>query len=95
MIVEIAMAGINQDVGVIVGAVNAVLEILGSEIAPSPTLAARIRTDFNCGMGKVSGKFVAILDADQLCSCGDLEAVHIGGALAGRIAGKVSTGATL
>ena len=94
MIVEIAIAGTNQDVGVIVGAVNAVLEIPGSEAAPLPTLAARIRTDFNRGMGKMSGKFVAILDADRLRSCGDLEAVHIAGSLAGRIAGEVSTGAT-
>ena len=95
MIVEIAMARINQDVGVIVGAVNAALEIPGGEISPLQTFAARIRTDFNPGMGKVSGKFVAILDADHLLSCGDLEAVHIAGALAGRIAEKVSTGATL
>ena len=76
-------------------AVNAVLEIPVGEIAPLPTLAARIRTDFNRGMGKMSGKFVAILRADHLRSCGDLEAVHIAGALAGRIAGEVSTGATL
>ena len=77
VIVEIEGAGERQDMGVVVDAVNAVLEIPGSEIEPPPAFGARIRTDFIEGMGKVNGKFVIMLNVNQALSTEEI------GALAG------------
>ncbi len=58
----------RQDLGVIVDAVNEVLEIPRSEIEPPPTFGAKIRADFIQGMGKVDGRFVIILNVDRVLS---------------------------
>ena len=68
VIVEIEVDGEQQVVGVMVDAVNAVLEIAASEIEKAPSFGARIRTDFIAGMGKVNGKFVILLDVDNVLS---------------------------
>jgi purine-binding chemotaxis protein CheW len=68
VIVEIDTAGGQQVVGVMVDAVNAVLEIPASEIEPAPAFGARIRSDFIEGMGKVNGKFVILLNVDRVLS---------------------------
>ena len=49
-------------------AVSEVLEIPGSEIEPPPAFGAKIRADFIAGMGKVSGKFVILLDIQRVLS---------------------------
>ena len=76
VIVEI---GNGQVAGVIVDAVNEVLEIPASEIEPAPAFGARIRTDFIEGMGKVNGKFVIILNIDNILSTDDMEALVMAG----------------
>ena len=58
----------HQVIGVVVDAVNAVLDIPAGEIAPAPTFGAKIRTDFIHGMGKVNGKFVILLNIDNVLS---------------------------
>lgn len=62
----------TQVVGVMVDAVNAVLEIPAGEIEPPPTFGAKIRADFMRGMGKVAGKFVIILDANHVLSVDEM-----------------------
>jgi purine-binding chemotaxis protein CheW len=79
VIVEIESAGERQDIGVVVDAVNAVLEIPGSEIEPPPAFGARIRTDFIEGMGKVNGKFVIMLNVNQVLSTEEIGALAGGG----------------
>lgn len=79
VIVEIEAAGEQQVVGVMVDAVNAVLEIPASEIEPAPSFGAKIRTDFIKGMGKVNGKFVILLDVDNVLSPEELGALAGGG----------------
>ena len=66
VIVEIESDHGSQEVGVVVDAVNEVLEIPRSEIEPPPEFGARIRSDFIDGMGKVNGKFVIILDVNRV-----------------------------
>ncbi len=66
VIIEIDVGGERHDVGVVVDTVNAVLDIPASEIEPPPSFGARIRTDFIQGMGKVNGKFVILLDVNQV-----------------------------
>ncbi|MBX3623361.1 MAG: purine-binding chemotaxis protein CheW, partial [Rhizobacter sp.] len=75
VIVEVATLGERQVIGVVVDAVNEVLDIEASAIEPAPAFGARIRTDFIHGMGKVRGKFVILLDVDQVLSLDDLGAL--------------------
>jgi len=55
-----------QEVGIIVDAVSEVLEIPPEEIEPAPRFGARIRADFIAGMGKVQGRFVILLNVQQV-----------------------------
>jgi len=68
IIVELDDGDERQDLGVIVDAVNEVLEIPRAEIEPPPTFGAKIRADFIQGMGKVEGRFVIILNVDRVLS---------------------------
>lgn len=72
VIVEVAIGDDTQDVGVMVDAVNAVLEIPPQEIEPAPTFGANIRADFINGMGKVNGKFVIILNIQHVLSIDEM-----------------------
>jgi len=75
VIVEIEAADGPQDVGVIVDAVNAVLDIPAADIEPAPAFGTRIRTDFISGMGKVNGKFVILLDVNYVLSVDEMGAM--------------------
>lgn len=67
--------GGTQDIGVMVDAVNEVLEIPASEIEPAPSFGANIRADFINGMGKVNDRFVIILDVDHVLSLEEMTAL--------------------
>jgi purine-binding chemotaxis protein CheW len=75
IIVEVESDGEHQDMGVIVDAVNQVLDIPASEIEPPPAFGAKIRTDFIHGMGKVDGKFVILLDVSHVLSVDEIGAL--------------------
>jgi purine-binding chemotaxis protein CheW len=75
VIVEVGSQEQNQVVGVVVDAVNEVLEIANSEIEPAPSFGTRIRSDFIRGMGKVRGKFVILLDVDKVLSLDEIDAI--------------------
>ena len=62
VIVEIIANGERQDVGVLVDAVDSVLDIPPADIEPPPAFGTRIATDFILGMGKVNGRFVILLN---------------------------------
>ncbi|MGR9014816.1 MAG: chemotaxis protein CheW, partial [Gammaproteobacteria bacterium] len=68
IIIEVALGDDTQSVGVMVDAVNAVLEIPSSEIEPAPSFGTNIRADFIAGMGKINGKFVIILNIQHVLS---------------------------
>jgi len=72
VIIEVQGSETKLDIGVMVDSVSEVLEIPHSEIEPPPAFGAKIRVDFIQGMGKVAGKFVIILDADQVLSVDEL-----------------------
>lgn len=72
VIIEVASDQETQVVGVVVDAVNEVLEIPQDQIEPPPAFGAKIRTDFIRGMGKVDNKFVIILNVDNVLSIDDL-----------------------
>lgn len=75
VIIEVEADGEAQDVGIMVDAVNEVLEIADSEVEQSPSFGTRIRTDFIKGMGKVNGSFVIILDLNRVLALEELAAV--------------------
>lgn len=79
VIVEIEMDGEQQVIGVLVDAVNAVLDIPASEIEPAPAFGANIRADFIEGMGKINGKFVILLNVNCVLSTEEIgELVQVG-----------------
>jgi len=75
IIIEVAVGAETQSVGVMVDAVNAVLEIPAAEIEPAPSFGTNIRADFIAGMGKINGKFVIILNIHHVLSMDDMEAL--------------------
>jgi len=72
VIIEVAHEDARQEVGVMVDAVNEVLDIPASEIEPAPNFGAKIRADFIRGMGKVDGKFVILLNVDHVLSLDEM-----------------------
>ncbi len=72
VIIEITNGEEHQVIGVVVDAVNEVLEIPQEEIEAPPAFGAKIRTDFIRGMGKVNGRFVIILNVGNVLSLDDL-----------------------
>ena len=68
VIVETEQAGEREDVGVVVDAVNAVLEIPATDIEPPPAFGAKIASEFIVGLGKVDGKFVILLNPAHVFS---------------------------
>lgn len=75
IIIEVEVGTETQSIGVMVDAVNAVLEIPASEIEPAPKFGANIHTDFIAGMGKIDGKFVIILNVQYVLSMDDMAAL--------------------
>jgi purine-binding chemotaxis protein CheW len=66
--VETQNAGERQSMGVVVDSVQAVLEIAASDIESAPSFGAKIRSDFIEGIGKVNGKFVILLNVNNVLS---------------------------
>jgi len=74
IIVEVMTGDEKHSIGVMVDAVNAVLEIPAKEIESAPTFGTNVRTDFIEGMGKINGKFVIILNVQHVLSMDDMAA---------------------
>jgi len=64
--------GKRKNVGIVVDAVQAVLEIPPTEIEPAPSFGTKIRSDFIEGIAKVNGKFVILLNVNQVLSVEEL-----------------------
>ena len=75
VIVEVGSEEQNQVVGVVVDAVNEVLDIPDAEIEPAPAFGTRVRSDFILGMGKVRGRFVILLNVDKVLSLDEIDAM--------------------
>lgn len=73
VIVEVPREDECQVIGVVVDAVNEVVDINAADIEPPPSFGARIRVDFIEGMGKVKGHFVILLDLACVLSLDEME----------------------
>jgi purine-binding chemotaxis protein CheW len=72
VIVEVVAGDERHVIGLVVDAVNEVLDIAASDIEPPPSFGARIRSDFILGVGKVKGRFVLLLDVDRALSLDEI-----------------------
>ena len=81
VIIEIEHDDAKQVVGVMVDAVNEVLDIAPSEIEPPPSFGANIRADFIEGMGKIEGKFVILLNVNRVLSVNEISELAGGATL--------------
>jgi purine-binding chemotaxis protein CheW len=75
VIVEVGAEGERQDLGVLVDAVNQVVELPAKDIEPAPGFGSRVRAEFIAGMGKLDGEFVIILDVERVLAASDLAAL--------------------
>lgn len=75
VIVEINAGGERHDIGLVVDAVNAVLDIPAGDIEPPPGFGATVRTEYIQGMAKVNNRFVILLDVDQALAAEELLAI--------------------
>lgn len=73
VILEVERDELRQVMGIVVEAVNAVIEIAAQDIEPAPRFGARIRTDFIHGMAKLDGRLVVLLNIGQALSLDDLQ----------------------
>jgi len=64
-----------QDIGIIVDAVNEVVEINREDIEPPPNFGIGIRPDFISGMAKRNGGFVILLSVDKVLSVAEMAAL--------------------
>lgn len=72
VIIEVEHEEEQHIVGVMVDAVNEVLDINADQIEPPPSFGANIRSDFIEGMGKVNQKFVIILSVNSVLSMDEM-----------------------
>ncbi|SEI23549.1 chemotaxis protein CheW [Pseudomonas asplenii] len=73
VILEVARDDLHQVMGIVVEAVNAVIEIDAQCVEPAPGFGARIRTDFIQGMAKLERGLVVMLDIGRVLSLDDLQ----------------------
>ena len=72
VILEVQQNDEQHDIGVVVDAVSAVVEIADVDIEPAPSFGANLRADFISGMGKLGERFVILLDIGKVLSIEEL-----------------------
>ncbi|MDY6948875.1 MAG: chemotaxis protein CheW [Pseudomonadota bacterium] len=65
----------SLDLGLLVDAVNEVLDIPADMIEPAPQFGTSVRRDFIRGMGKLDQRFAIILEPSKAFDVGDLESL--------------------
>ncbi|MFZ6848683.1 chemotaxis protein CheW [Undibacterium sp. RuRC25W] len=64
-----------QSIGVMVDAVNEVVDIADSDVEPPPVFGGKIRADFISGMAKRNGRFIIVLNLAQVLSIEEMVAL--------------------
>lgn len=70
IVLEVSDEGEAMDIGVMVDAVSAVIEIEPGRIAPAPAFGTSVRPDFIEGMGKLADAVVIILNVERTFALG-------------------------
>lgn len=72
VILELAGADETQVLGVMVDAVNEVVDLTDEQIGPAPSFGANLRTDFISGMSRIDNHGVLILRIEKVLSMDEL-----------------------
>lgn len=72
IIVEVEYGDDWHELGVIVDAVEEVLELHPDQIEPAPAFGSNLRSEFIRGMGKLDGRFVIVLALDAALSIDEM-----------------------
>jgi purine-binding chemotaxis protein CheW len=75
VVLEVEQDSERTVMGVIVDAVNQVIDLTPDDIEEPPSFGTRVRLDYLFGMGKLGKKFALILDIDRVLSNSELLAV--------------------
>ncbi|HJV89200.1 MAG TPA: chemotaxis protein CheW [Holophagaceae bacterium] len=75
VILEVPAGDGLQVVGILVDSVNEVLDIAPAEIDPAPSLGQGPKSELICGVGKVGGRFVILLDVGHVLSTQEMGAL--------------------
>lgn len=78
VILEIKSASRQYQLGIMVDAVSAVVDMSNSQIEPAPRFGAAVAQDFIAGMGKLGEQFIIILDITKTFTPGELAAMDAG-----------------
>jgi len=76
IVVEIVMAGEKMVVGALADSVQEVVDMTQEQIVAAPQSGTSLNSDFLKGMGRSDGRFVMILDIDNIFSSADLAALQ-------------------
>jgi purine-binding chemotaxis protein CheW len=75
VIIDVMLGTERHVLGLVVDAVNAVLDIPLNDIEPPPAFGASIRTEFIRGMVKINSKFVIVIDVDHVLAADEVLAL--------------------
>jgi len=75
VIVEVDHDGIQHPLGIMVDAVNEVVDVDRSRLEPAPTFGTRLRQDFVDGILNLDGRFVVVLDIRRVLSIEEMASV--------------------
>ena len=75
VIIDVVLGSERHVLGLVVDAVNAVLDIVPSDIEPPSAFGASIRTEFIRGMVKINSKFVIVIDVDHVLAADEVQAL--------------------
>lgn len=64
----IIVVDVGNEIGILVDTVSEVLDIVGDNIEPPPSMGGAVDTSFILGMGKVADKVKILLDIDNVLS---------------------------
>lgn len=76
IITEIKLENEIIDVGLLVDAVNEVVDITPESIEEPPSFGSKIRLDFIQGLGKLENNFVIILKVNQILEISELQSIQ-------------------
>jgi purine-binding chemotaxis protein CheW len=76
IIVEVEHEEESIDIGILVDAVNEVIDIPHSAIETAPSFGSKIRTEFIHGIGKLENQFVILLNVNKVLSVTELSSIE-------------------
>ena len=76
IIIEIDLDGESVMIGALVDSVQEVMDLDSDHMEPPPSIGTQLNTDFIRGMGKLDGRFIIILDIENIFSSEELDLVQ-------------------